>query len=215
MTREAHGTHPRGGVTVRGSGAADTVPDVVVVELATEVRAADVGAALRESTDALRALRRALDDAGVDDRAVRTGGTSTWTEQTGPDGDGLRVVARLGLVVTLHDVASAGDVVGAALAAGGPAVRLGGLRLVVSDPSTAQARAREAAWQEAAAKARQLADLAGRALGPVVWVREEEPGGGAAPLFARAEAYPVPVEPGEQTVQAALTVRWAWADDPA
>jgi len=214
----AHGDHPRGGVTVRGSGAAEAVPDVVVADLATEVRADDVSTALRVATDALAAVRGALRDSGVDDRAVRTGATSTWTEQAGPDGDVLRVVARLGLVVTLHDVAAAGDVVGAALAAGGAPVRLGGLRLVVSDPAPAQVRAREAAWQDAAAKARHLADLAGRALGQVLEVREEEPGGGATPVFARAaraEALSVPVEPGEQTVQAGVTVRWAWADDPA
>ena len=29
---------------------------------------------------------------------------------------------------------------------------------------------------------------------------------------ARAEALAMPVEPGEQTVQAAVTVTWAWAD---
>jgi len=210
-----HDERPRGGVTVRGTGAADAVPDVVVADLATEVRADDVAAALREATDAFAAVRAALRDAGVDDRAVRTGATSTWTEQTGPDGQSLRVVARLGMVVTLHDVDTAGDVIGRAVAAGGSPVRLGGLRLVVSDPTAAQARAREAAWQDAAAKAAHLAQLAGRATGAVLWVHEDEPGG-AAPLFARAaraEAFAVPVEPGEQTVQAAVTVRWAWAPE--
>ncbi|UZN04292.1 SIMPL domain-containing protein [Cellulomonas sp. S1-8] len=208
----------RGGVTVRGAGAAEAVPDVVVADLGTEVRAPDVSAALRDATDALAAVRAALRAAGVEDRAVRTGSTSTWTEQTGPDGEGLRVVAHLGLVVTLRDVATAGDVIGGALAAGGAHVRLGGLRLVVSDPGPAQTRAREAAWQDAAAKAEHLAALAGRPLGRVLWVREDEPGGGATPRFARAAvagAFAAPVEPGEQTVQAAVTARWAWADDPA
>lgn len=206
---------PRGGVTVRGAGAADAVPDVVVADLATEVRAGDVSTALREATDALAAVRATLRDRGVDDRAVRTGSTSTWTEQSGDHGEVLRVVARLGLVVTLRDVAAAGQVVGAAVAAGGEAVRLGGLRLVVSDPAAAQTAARQAAWADAVAKAEQLAALAGRTLGTVRWVREEEPAGGASPLFARAraDALAVPVEPGEQTVQAAVSVRWGWAGD--
>ncbi len=215
MTGDAHDRRgPRGGVRVRGTGAADAVPDVVVADLGTEVRAADVSAALRDATQALADVRTALRDAGVEDRAVRTGSTSTWTEQTGPDGADLRVVARLGLVVTLRDVATAGDVIGAALAAGGSAVRLGGLRLVVSDPSLAQARAREAAWQDAQDKATHLADLAERPLGRVLSVREEEPGG-ATPRFARAvsaQAVPVPVEAGEQTVHAAVVVHWAWGD---
>lgn len=212
MTGDAH-DGPHAGLTVRGSGAADAVPDVVVADLATEVRADDVGTALREATEALAAVRRALREGGVDDRAVRTSGTSTWTEQAGPDGAVLRVVARVGLVVTLRDVATAGDVIGVAVAAGGAPVRLGGLRLVVSDPAPAQALAREAAWLDAVAKARQLAALAGRTLGAVVAVHEDEPGGGAVPRFSRGRAATsaVPVEPGEQTVQAAVTVRWAWA----
>ncbi|MBO3096468.1 SIMPL domain-containing protein [Cellulomonas dongxiuzhuiae] len=216
MGRAGHDDRPRGGVTVRGCGAADAVPDVVVADLATEVRADDVSTALREATAALAAVRTALRDAGVEDRAVRTGTTSTWTEQTGADGDALRVVARLGLAVTLRDVAAAGDVIGSAVTAGGSPVRLGGLRLVVSDPAAAQVRAREAAWQDAAAKAAHLAELAGRTLGAVLRVDEDEPRG-AAPLFARsaaADAFTVPVEPGEQTVQAAVTVRWAWAPTP-
>lgn len=218
MPGPAHGEHPHGGLTVRGSGAADAVPDVVVAELATEVRAADVSSALREATDALAAVRDALRHEGVDDRAVRTGSTSTWTEQSGPEGEVLRVVARLALVVTLRDVGRAGDVIGTAVAAGGAPVRLGGLRLVVSDPAAAQAAAREAAWADAVTKAEHLAGLAGRSLGPVLRVHEDEPGGGATPRFARAaraEALAVPVEPGEQTVQAAVTVTWAWADAPA
>lgn len=219
MTTDGHGERaPRGGLTVRGAGAADAVPDVVVVDLATEVRSGDVGTALREATAALAAVRDALRAAGVEDRAVRTGATSTWTEQTGPDGEGLRVVARLGLVVTLGDVGSTGDVVGAALAAGGAPVRLGGLRLVVSDPASAQARAREAAWQDAADKAAHLARLAGRGLGRVLWVHEDEPGGAASPKLARsrtADAFALPVEAGEQAVHAAVTVRWAWEHDQA
>ncbi|MDQ0424481.1 SIMPL domain-containing protein [Cellulomonas iranensis] len=214
MTGPAHGTDAPGGVTVRGSGAADAVPDVVLADLATEVRDRDVAVALRDATTALAAVRAALRAAGVDDRAVRTGDVATWTEQDGPDGD-LRVVARMGVVVTLRDTATAGDVVGAALAAGGPAVRLGGLRLVVADPAPAHALAREAAWQDAHEKATHLAALAGRPLGDVRWVHEGDPAGGEVPRFARAlgaDAFALPVDPGEQSVRATVTVRWDWGD---
>lgn len=199
---------PRGGVTVRGAGAVDVTPDVVVADLATEARAGDVGSALSSATAALAAVRAALRTAGVPDADVRTGTTSTWTEHVE---DRLRVVAHLGLVVTLRHVPTAGDVVTAALAAGGDEVRLGGLRLVVADPGPARVQARELAWQDARASAEHLAHLAGRGLGPVLWVHEDDPSGGAAPAFARV-AGAIPVEPGEQAVRAALTARWAWAD---
>jgi len=208
-----------GGVTVRGVGSAAAVPDVVVVDLGAEVRAADVGAALTQAGEALGRMRDAVTAAGVDPRAVRTSSTSTWTEtnETG----GVRAVVRLGLVVTLPDVEAAGATIGSTLEAGGSAAWLGGLRLVVSDPSEAAAAAREAAYDDAAAKAAHLAHLAGRSLGDVVWIREDDTGG-AAPLrlarFEQTAKLDVPVDAGEQSVQAALVVRWAWAtpaDRPA
>lgn len=211
MTAAAPGGPPRGGLTVRGHGAAAAVPDVVVAELGAEVRADDVGAALREATSALAAVRAALREGGVPDADVATGGTATWTEHTGPGPDDLRVVARLGLVVTLRDVAGAGDLVGAALAAGGGAARLDGLRLQVADPSAAQARAREAAWHDAQTTAQHLAGLAGRELGAVLRVRQDEEAATGAARFAVAGASLPPVEAGEQTVRVSLTVRWAWA----
>ncbi|WP_019135062.1 SIMPL domain-containing protein [Cellulomonas massiliensis] len=201
-----------GGVTVRGTGSAAAEPDVVVVDLGAEVRAADVGAALAEATGALTRMRSALTAAGVDARAVRTSSTSTWTETT--EQGTVRVVARLGLLVTLTDVGAAGPTIGAALEAGGSSAWLGGLRLVVSDPAQAEATAREAAYDDAAAKAAHLAHLAGRSLGDVVWIREDEAGGAAPLRLARTESaakLDVPVDAGEQSVHAALVVRWAWA----
>ncbi|WP_051681840.1 SIMPL domain-containing protein [Cellulomonas sp. HZM] len=204
---------PRGGVTVRGSGAADAVPDVVVADLGAQATEPDVGSALAAAGDALAAMRDALRSAGVADGAVRTGSTSTWEDSSVPDV--RRTVARLGLVVTLSDVTTAGDVLGAVVAAGASHAWLGGLRLVVSDPSQAAAAARTAAFDDATTKATQWAALAGHRLGPVLWVHEDEPGGGGAPRFARAakDVRAIPVEPGEQTVQAAVQVRFAWADD--
>lgn len=215
-TLTGEGRRAGGGVTVRGVGSAAAEPDVVVVDLGAEVRAADVGAALADATGALARMRSALTAAGVDDRAVRTSSTSTWTETT--EQGSVRVVARLGLLVTLPDVGAAGSTIGAALEAGGPAAWLGGLRLVVSDPSEAAAAAREAAYDDAAAKAAHLAHLAGRSLGDVAWIREDEPGGPAPLRLARAESaakLDLPVDAGEQSVQAAVVVRWAWATPTA
>ena len=59
------------------------------------------------------------------------------------------------------------------------------------------------------------ATLAGRRLGEVQWVTEG--GADAAPLrmgrvMGVAKAMSVPVEAGQQSVSAEVTVRWAWAD---
>ena len=204
---------PRGGVTVTGFGEADAVPDVAIADLGAEARAVDAERALAEAGACLDRMRAVLRDAGVDDRALRTTQSSTWTD--GSARGSSRVVARLGLQVRLHDVAVAGDVVGAAVVAGGEPARMDGIRFEVTDPAEPRVRAREAAWADASARAAHWAALSGRLLGEVQWVNEG--GSDAVPLHlgrvgGMAKAMSVPVEAGQQTVSADVTVRWAWAD---
>ena len=205
---------PRGGVTVTGSGEAEAVPDVAIADLGAEARAVDAERALGEAGECLDRMRAVLRDAGVDDLSLRTTQSSTWTDSSATGSS--RVVARLGLQVTLRDVAVAGDVVSAAVVAGGEPARMDGIRFEISDPSGPRARARAAAWADAVARATQWAELAGRQLGEVQWVTEG--GADAAPLrmgraMGVAKAMSVPVEAGQQTVSADVTVRWAWSDD--
>lgn len=210
---ETHRRGPRGGVTVTGAGEAEAVPDLAVADLGAEARAVDAERALAEAGSCLDRMRAVLRDAGVDDLSMRTTQSSTWTDSSAVGSS--RVVARLGLQVTLRDVATAGDVVGAAVVAGGEPARMDGIRLEISDPTQPRAQAREAAWADAVARATQWATLAGRRLGEVQWVTEG--GADAAPLrmgrvMGVAKAMSVPVEAGQQTVSADVTVRWAWAD---
>lgn len=195
-------------MTVTGSGEAEAVPDTAVADLGAEARAVDAERALTEAGECLDRMRAVLRDAGVDDLSVRTTQSSTWTDTSAVGTS--RVVARLGLQVTLRDVAVAGDVVGAAVVAGGEPARMDGIRFELSDPTQPRARAREAAWADAVARATQWAALAGRRLGEVQWVTEG--GADAVPLrgMGLAKAMSVPVEPGQQTVSADVTVRWAW-----
>jgi len=204
---------PRGGVTVTGAGEAEAVPDTAIADLGAEARGVDAERALAEAGLCLDRMRSVLRDAGVGDLAMRTTQSSTWTDSSATGSS--RVVARLGLQVTLRDVAVAGDVVGAAVSAGGEPARMDGIRLEISDPTEPRARAREAAWADAVARATQWATLAGRRLGEVQWVTEG--GADVAPLrmgrvMGVAKAMSVPVEAGQQTVSAEVTVRWAWGD---
>lgn len=198
---------PRGGVTVRGSGEVPTVPDVVVAELGAEARALDANRALVLAGAAITRMTDSLEGGGLERRAMRTGGSSTWT-------DGDHTVARMDLTVTVRDLDTAGDLLGAAITAGGDEARVGTLRYAVSAPTAAQASARELAWADAVTKATHWATLAGRVLGEVVWVQEG--GADAHPMFARVAAVAtgtsIPVEPGEQAVRAEVTVRFSWAD---
>ena len=75
-------------------------------------------------------------------------------------------------------------------------------------------QARAAAFEDARAKAEQYASLAGRPLGPVLRVTEQPERGIPVPRFAAANAAidagaGMPVEAGESTVTATVTVRFS------
>lgn len=98
---------------------------------------------------------------------------------------------------------------------GGDDVRLGGLELTVADPDAVLGAARDAAWDDAKAKAEQYAARAGRTLGAVVEITEDtstpvpvpRPRMRGATEIAYAAAA-VPVELGESELAADLRVTW-------
>ncbi|MCU1432647.1 MAG: hypothetical protein JWP95_1752 [Actinotalea sp.] len=204
------GRLPRGGITTTGAGSVRVAPDVVVVQLGAEVAHADPGLALAEASAALGAVRDALLAAGVDRDDVRTSATSSWTDPSVP-----RTTVTLGLEVRLRDLASADRVLAAAVAAAGPAGRLHGTAFEVSDAAQAVSAARELAFRQAVDSAGQLADLAGRPLGPVLDVREERDDVipvAMGRMAAKDSAGGVPLEPGATEVRVVLVVRHAWAE---
>jgi uncharacterized protein YggE len=173
-----------------------------------------VGAALGDSEQATRRIREALAAAGV---AAADAGTSSvsvhaeedYSGQRGPRLLGYR--AEHGLEVVLRDLASAGRVLGDAVAAGGEAVRLHGVSFVVEDDADLRARAREAAWTDALRAGEQLAALAGGALGAVRSIDETvaRDGGGPRPMAVRAAGIAeIGLQPGAVDVRAALAVVW-------
>lgn len=209
-----------GGVTTTGTGRVAVQPDVVVARLTAQVTGPQAAAAHHAAARASRAIIEALLARGVARADLRTVQTSSWTDQGDVVAEGRRSVTRLPrttvtMVVEarLRDLEGAGEVIDAALGAGGEPARLESTAWQVSDVAAARAEARAAAFAEAVAAARQLADLAGRPLGPVLDVSEA---GAAAPgpvrARAMAQAASVPLEGGEQEVVAELVVRHGWAD---
>jgi len=209
--------HGHEGVTVTGSAAVDVEPDIVVAEVGVDVREPDVTTALRTAEERLALMRDAFLEGGVDRADIRTAQTSIWRDDR-TDAAGTVTVAtvvRLGLRVTLRDVGNAGDLVHAALAAAGPVAQMNSLSFATSDAAAALARARDGAFDDARAIATAYAAKAGRELGPVVAVVEQPVGGPPTPRMLRASAdslASLPVEPGQQSVSATVTVSWSFAD---
>jgi uncharacterized protein len=212
--REPSPSGPAATVTVAGAGAATAVPDTAVLQLGVETRGPTPAEALDACGRALDQILAALDAEGIEASRRTTTGLELhedW-ETRQPGRSPVAYVAAARLTVRLNRPAQAGQVAAAAVAVGGAAARLHGLDLVIGDPTSVAAAARDAAWRDALARAEQYATLAGSRLGPVLEIKETPPPPpDARPMrLMAAEAAPTPptTEPGETTLWTAVTVTW-------
>lgn len=201
-------------VTVSGSGTAEAAPDLLTVSIGVECRRDDVGAAYAAAGRAAAAISAVLREHGVPDPDITTSGLNVRAEVVWKEGQGQMVtgyVASSVLAVRLRDVPGSSDVIAGAVAAGGNDVRLNGLELGFADPAAVTAQAREAAWQDALAAARQFASLAGAELGPVVSVTQQPGPPGPIPVAKMQRAMAadsVGIEAGQSSVSATVGVVW-------
>ncbi len=200
---------PEDRITVSGLGVATGTPDLLVLVVSAEAVDESPAAALDTATRSLNAMLAVLKAAGVDDEDLQTGSASVnsrWEER-----QRLARVYRATqqLTARLRDIATAGELTGAVIKAGGRAARLQQLTLSFSDTTELYRLAREAAWRDAEAKATQYSQLAGRALGPVHHINV---GGGGAVHRRALPAEPVSlgmsVEPGQSEISATVEVEW-------
>ena len=224
------GTHAPGGplrgadrfgtVTVTGTGSADAAPDLMVVSIGVECRADSVEAAYSRVGASSEAVASAFRRHGVDGADVRTAGLNVRADLAWREGEGQRVtgyVAASTLTVRLRTPGSASAAISGAVEAGGNEVRLNGLELTFSDDAAVRARAREAAWVDAASTAQQYARLASARLGRVLSIEDNIPVQGPVPLGRMQRAASVEslaVETGDSTVAMSITVVWELLDLP-
>ncbi|MBF6175123.1 SIMPL domain-containing protein [Nocardia blacklockiae] len=211
-------------VTTFGHGTAQGTPDLMRVSISVETRASTVALAYGQAGERTAAVTAALRADGVGSADIGTSGLSVQTETTWTEGSGTRItgyVATTALTVSLRtDRVDAGHpdpatVVVHAVEAGGDDVRLGGLNLAFADTEALLARARDAAWDDAHAKATRYAARAGRALGRVLQITEDTSTSPAPPrptafkaVALAAPASPVPIEYGESELTATLRATW-------
>lgn len=210
-------SHPDS-ITATGTASVAVVPDLAVLRLGAEVRAPRVGEAYDGASRAAEAIVAAAVGAGVDRRGIASTSLSITPEMSWEEGRGQRLVgfaAVRGLTLQTREIARTGELLDAVVAAAGDAVRIHGVLLGVSDPSAAQAAAREAAFIDARACAEGLARLAGRRLGAVVRI---DAGTAAAPgllmplprVSLASAGASAPLEPGEAEATASVTVTWVF-----
>ena len=205
------------GIAVTGVVEVSGTPDVLRLDMSTEVRASSVDAALQKASAAMRDVIRALRDGGVAAKDVRTAGLSVNPDYS-YDGSQQRItgyIATENLSATLRDLDKAGQILKRAVSAGGDAARVDGVRLDLEGDSDLLVQARKQAFAEAKQKAETYAEAAGRDLGEVSSVSEQVDSSGPEPLYYRdmamAAGKAVPIKPGSQMVSVSVKVVWSFA----
>jgi len=205
-------------LTMTGTGDASAVPDQLSFSLDVHLTRPDLDDALEAANGAMTRVLASLKEYGVAKGDVQTTGLSMdpvyeYPRDSPPVLRGYRVAERARVLV--DDLKQAGGAVSAAVAAGGNDVRVDDLKLLVGDTDAVMERARDAAVEEARAKADQYAVASGEELGDVVTISEVR----TRPLPTPVEGYAalaretkdlgaVPIRAGRD--EASVTVRIVW-----
>ena len=202
-------------IEVSGTAAVTVTPDLVRVSFAVETQAAQAGDASSANARLMDAVVRALKESAVRGVQVETFGYTVRPEYALSEGTRTRVIDGYTAVnnvrATAGDITAAGRLVDIAIRAG--ANRVSSLVFDAADTEAARAEALRLAVGRATAQAEVMARALGRELGPPLEVR-----GGAELPFPRAqglvaframEAVDTPIEAGDLTVSANVTIRFA------
>jgi uncharacterized protein YggE len=205
-------------ISVTGTGTAEAAPDLLTLSIGVECRRESVAEAYSDAGAASAAITSALRQNGVAGADISTSGLNVRAEVNWQDGRGQIVTGYLAsstLTIRIRSLSASSQIIAAAVAAGGDAVRLNGLSLDFADPAAVEARAREAAWQDARTTAAHYAALSGAGLGRVLSLTQQA--GFQAPVpvakMQRAVATEsLTVEAGESSVTATVNVVWELVD---
>lgn len=162
------------GINVTGQGRVFGKPDTLTLNLGVAIVRSTVSAATAEAAARAEAIIDALKANGVAEADIQTANYAIWPEYD-YTGETQRLVGyRVSndLTVKIRDLDKAGDLLDAATAAGGNDVVVNGLAFSIEDNAALLELARTAAWNDAEAKAEQLARLAGVNLRGAVSITE-------------------------------------------
>ncbi len=203
-------------ITVTGEGEVAVAPDKAHLRLGVEARDDSAARALRETSEGTARLIATLTEAGVAERDIQTAAVTLRPVYETYDRGASRAPEITGYTASNIVTARVADLDGLggvldALVTGG-ANRLDGLTFGLSDPAPALAEARRRAVAEARLAAETYAEAAGLRLGAIRRISDASQRGPGRPMpmgVMRAEAASVPVQPGELTLTAQVTVVWA------
>ena len=184
-------------IAVSGEGTVSAPPDTAVVVVGVSLLRDTVAQAQRDAGVAMDAVLDAAREHGVDEDDISTTQFSVFPEfDFSRDNErqlrGFRIVNRVQIKV--RDIEAVGDVIDAAVSAGGDAVVVDSLSFTVDDTGAMVDQAREQAVDAARSKAEKLAELSGVELGEVISITES--GGPRPPVVEFAQERAIAADAG-------------------
>ncbi len=202
------------GIWVAGVGKVTVTPDVAIVTLGVQAQASSVSEAQQQAAKAMANVMAALKSNSVVEKDIATQYFNitpvySYAQDSGKQTlDGYSVSNTVN--VKIRNVGNAGMVIDAVATAGGDYTRINSVTFTVDQPERYNDQAREAAMNDAANRAKQLAKLSGVRLGRPSYINESV--NSSSPIIyydsgakASASFAPTPISPGETEVT--LTVQ--------
>jgi uncharacterized protein YggE len=205
-------------ITVVGEGETAASPDMAILSLSVLREADTARAALDQDNKAMADVIDAMKKAGVAERDLQASGLSidprySTAKSGGEQQEEPRIVgyrAVNGLTVRVRDLDKLGAIIDRSVSLG--VNQGGGIAFTNEDMSKPMAEARKRAMQDAIARARTLTEAAGVKTGRIIEISEQSYQPAPRPMamkarsFAAAPADSVPVQAGENTYHATVTV---------
>ena len=196
-------------ITVTGTGTASAVPTRAQFSFGVTTVAKTATAALAANAAAMQKVIAALKAAGVAAKDIQTQTVSLDPRYSESGDEIIGYTASNSVAATLRELARAGAIVDAAVAAG--ANQVSGPSLTRGDTNALYRLALRAAIANAVLKARAIAAAGHARIGAIRTVTESSAGppvaAAAAPKTAPGQA--TPIEPGTQVIEADVVVAFA------
>lgn len=197
-------------VTVSATASVEVKPDAASVMSGVTTEAETARAALEANSESMRNLIDGLKALGIAEKDIQTSHFSIEPRYENRETDGppqlvgYRVNNSVNLLV--RDLSRLGEILDRMVSLG--ANRMHGLNFIVSNAETLKDEARRQAIANALRRAKLYAAAAGANVGDVVSISEDVAEVGPRPVFRTAAMTAVPVEPGQESLEARVTVTW-------
>ncbi|CFX39281.1 conserved exported protein of unknown function [Candidatus Filomicrobium marinum] len=201
-------------VTVSASASVEVDPDAASIMSGVVSEAATAREALDTNTKSMSNLIDGLKAAGITDKDIQTSNFSIHPrhEHNPKDGGPPKLVGysvNNSVNVLVRDLPKLGEILDLMVSLG--ANQMQGMNFIVTNAETLKDDARREAIANAQRRAKLYATAAGAKVGDVVRISEDVSSeeGGPRPMFRAAKmASAVPVAPGQETLEARVTVTW-------